>query len=60
MRRRLSFIDPSFRELYPLEPGIMCRLEGAPNAAKGPYSPDAFTLPAHYDAEFPPSATARG
>ena len=34
MWRRLSFIDPSFCELYGLEPGIMRRLEGAPMQLK--------------------------
>jgi len=49
---RLSFIDPSLGELDAFEPGIMRRLEGAPNAAQSSYSPDTFTFPAHYDANF--------
>ena len=57
---RLSFVDPSLGELDAFEPGIMRRLEGAPNAAQSSHSPDAFTFPAHYDAKFPPSATAGG
>lgn len=55
---RLSFVDPFLGELYALEPGIMCRLEGAPNAAQGSYSSDTFTFPAHYNAELPASAAA--
>ena len=60
MWRRLSFVDPSLGELDAFEPGIMRRLEGAPNAAQSSHSPAAFTFPAHYDAKFPPSATAGG
>jgi len=52
MWRRLSFIDPSLGELDAFEPGIMRRLEGAPNEAQSSYSPDTFTFPAHYDANF--------
>jgi hypothetical protein len=42
----VSFVDPSFFELYRLKPGIMRRFEGTPNAAQSPYSPDAVTLSA--------------
>ena len=60
MRCRLAFVDPSFREFYAFEPGIMCRFEGATDAAQRSYAPNAVTLPAHYRAEFPASAATGG
>jgi hypothetical protein len=57
---RLSFVDPSLGELDAFQPGIMRRLEDAPDAAQSSYSPDAFTFPAHYDAKLPASAAAGG
>jgi hypothetical protein len=38
----------------------MCRFEGAPKATQSSYSPDAVTLPAYDNTEFPPFSTAGG